>query len=102
LQASKVEWLEALAMALIERRPSILERISHSLVFRLICPSRPSGMTNSGTRSIEGTFFCSTRHSSSRRAASIKRLVFVFVMVFAATEAPVSKKNSPLLQMASW
>ena len=52
------------------------------MVLRLIWPSRFSRITNSGTSSTEGIFFESTRHSSSRRAASMSRLVLLFWIVW--------------------
>ena len=52
------------------------------MVFRLICPSRFSRITNSGTSSTDGIFFESTRHSSRRRAASMSRLVLLFWIVW--------------------
>jgi hypothetical protein len=100
LAASKTESPLAAAMAFTLRWPSILERMSHSLVFRLIWPSRLSCTTNSGTRSVEGIFLESTRHSSRRRAASMRRLVLLLVMVFTSVAGPGSKRNSPCLQMA--
>ncbi len=71
------------------------------MVFRLICPSRFSRITNSGTRSTEGIFFESTRHSSSRRAASMSRLVLLFWIVWRGAAVPASKRNSPERQIAS-
>jgi hypothetical protein len=82
------------------RCPSIFDSSSHSIVFRLICPSRFSRITNSGTRSTEGIFFESTRHSSRRLAASIRRFVLLFSIVRRGTVPPASKRNSPERQIA--
>jgi hypothetical protein len=101
LAASKTEREAANAMFFTLRCPSILERISHSLVLRLIWPSRPSCTTNSGIMSVEGTFFESTRHSSSRRAASMSRFVLLLEIVRCSVATPGSKRKSPWLQMAS-
>ena len=71
------------------------------MVLRLIWPSRLSRITNSGTSSTDGIFFESTRHSSSRRAASISRLVLLFWIDWRGEGMPASKRNSPVRQIAS-
>ena len=98
---SKTEIPAVCAIDFTLRCPSIFDRISHSLVLRLIWPSRLSCTTNSGTMSTDGTFFESTRHSSRRRAASISRLVLLLLMVRWSVAMPGSKRKSPWLQMAS-
>ena len=98
---SKTPMCAAAAICLTERCPSIFDSSSHSIVLRLIWPSRLSRITNSGTRSTDGIFFERTRHSSSRRAASISRFVLLFWMLTRAVGAPASKRNSPLRQIAS-
>ena len=91
----------AAAIWRMERSPSIFESRSHSIVFRLIWPSRFSRITNSGTSSTDGIFFESTRHSSSRRAASMSRFVLLFWIVWRGDATAASKRNSPARQIAS-
>jgi hypothetical protein len=100
LAASKTDSSAALAMARTLRFPSILERSSHSIVLRLICPSRFSRMTNSGTSSMDGIFLARTLHSSSRRAASMRRLVLLFSIVCRGAVTPESNRNSPFFHVA--
>ena len=87
-------------MALMLRCPSILERISHSLVLRLIWPSRLSCTTNSGTRSVDGIFF--DEHAPLVEAA---RRLHEQVGVALGDRAELGgdarlERNSPWLQIA--
>ena len=66
------------------------------MVLRLIWPSRFSRTTNSGTRSTEGIFFDRTRHSSRRRAASMRRLVLLFWIVWLAGDHVGVEAELPL------
>ena len=77
-------------MSAMERWPSIFVISIHSCGFSVTCSCRFSRASSSGTYSTEGIFLESTRHSSRRRAASIRRFVFDFVMVCRSGSSPGS------------
>src|SRR5215210_4492479 len=83
----------------MERRSSILQMSAHS------CGVNDTEVlelfwVNTGTRRVDGMRLLSTCHSSMRRAASIRRLVFDFWIDEEGEVCPGVKTNSPCGQMA--
>jgi hypothetical protein len=88
------------AISSIERRSSTLQMSCHSPGVKET-EVVATWVVKTGTSRVEGTRFDSTCHSSIRRAASIRRLVFDFWMVVVWISRPGVKTKSPSVQMAS-
>jgi len=100
LETSKADQRRILAISSMVRRPSILVTSTHSWGLRVTWSRLPSRSGKKGTRSSEGIFRDSTRHSSRRRAASIIRFALDFWMLTCGGASPGVKTNSPSDQMA--